>query len=165
MRLVLKVELRALERTAHRVAQRHSLHDTRSHGGLEDLVVVLSCRLGFIHCGVALAQQQLSRLRIVTEGDADADRDAERPAGELGGLAQYRHDSLGHRGCQCGVVDIVHQDRELVAAETRNGVAGADDGLQAFAGRDQQVVTVLVSQAVVDRLETVQVAEDERNKP
>ena len=58
-----------------------------------------------------------------------------------------------------GVGDVFEQDRELVAAEPGDGVAGPDARLEALAERDQELVADEVAEAVVDGLEAVQVQE------
>ena len=59
---------------------------------------------------------------------------------------------------------VLDQDRELVAAEARRGVAGAHAAQQPLADRDEQLVAGGVAEAVVDRLELVEVAEQDRRR-
>ena len=61
-----------------------------------------------------------------------------------------------------GVDDVLEQHGELVAAEPRDGVAGAQRGRDAPGERDQQVVADRVAEAVVDELEAVDVQEQHR---
>jgi hypothetical protein len=68
-------------------------------------------------------------------------------------------DALRHHR---GVVHVVHQQRELVAAQARHAVAGAQAPLQAPRQRHQHLVGAHVPHAVVDHLEAVQVQEDHR---
>ncbi len=58
-------------------------------------------------------------------------------------------------------LDALEQDGELVAAEARGGVAGADARAQALADLEQDPVAGGVAEAVVDRLEVVEVDEDD----
>src|SRR5439155_9936461 len=56
-------------------------------------------------------------------------------------------------------LDVLEQQREFVAAEARRGVADADARRQALADLDEDLVAGGVPEAVVDRLEVVQVEE------
>ena len=58
----------------------------------------------------------------------------------------------------------VAQDGELVAAEPGHQVAVADRGAQPLGGLDQHRVAGLVAAAVVDQLEVVEVAEQQRHR-
>src|SRR5690349_19971065 len=55
------------------------------------------------------------------------------------------------------VVELVEQDRELVAAEAGEGVARPQARLEASGDSDQQRVANQVAQTVVDDLETIEV--------
>ena len=57
---------------------------------------------------------------------------------------------------------VLDQDRELVAAHPRERVAGAQRTAQPLATRDQELVALAVAEAVVDRLEVVEVDEQDR---
>ena len=61
-----------------------------------------------------------------------------------------------------GRTTSVEQHGELVAAEPRHGVPGAQRGRDAAGERDQQVVADGVAEAVVDELEAVDVEEQDR---
>ncbi len=61
-------------------------------------------------------------------------------------------------------VDVLDQDRELVAAQARDHVAGRARADDAAAGFDQQLVADQVADAVVDQLEAVQVQEQHRER-
>ena len=68
-------------------------------------------------------------------------------------------DALGDAGGAL-VVAAVEQDGELVAAEARGQVAGAQHPAQAAGEGDEQLVADLVAEAVVDPLEVVEVEEE-----
>ena len=78
---------------------------------------------------------------------------------ELERLLERELDALGDAGGAL-VVAAVEQDGELVAAEPRRQVAGAQAGAQAAGEGDQQLVADLVAEAVVDALEVVEVEEE-----
>ena len=61
--------------------------------------------------------------------------------------------------------DVLEQDRELVAAEPRHGVAHAQRGAQARRDRLQHPVAGGVAERVVDRLEVVEVQEQHGERP
>ena len=60
-------------------------------------------------------------------------------------------------------VDVLAEDRELVAAEARDRVAGAQLAVQARADRAQQLVAGVVAERVVDDLQVVEVQEQQRD--
>ena len=61
------------------------------------------------------------------------------------------------------VVEPVEQDRELVAAEAGHDVAGPQAGRQPFGERNEHAIADLVTQAVVDDLEPIDVEEQHRD--
>ena len=76
-------------------------------------------------------------------------------------LRERLEDPLGGVGGVLRAADVLEQDRELVAAEARGGVAGADARVQALGDLEQHLVAGGVAEAVVDRLEVVEVDEDD----
>jgi hypothetical protein len=56
-------------------------------------------------------------------------------------------------------VHILEEDRELVSAQTGGRVGGPQTFMQSLGHRHQQLITGCVAQAVVDRLEVVEVEE------
>jgi hypothetical protein len=83
--------------------------------------------------------------------------EAER-LGERGGDAAGDRDRGGLAGQVAGDED------ELVAAEPRDGVGRAQDAPQARGDLDEQAVAALVPEAVVDRLEAVDVEVQDRDR-
>ena len=77
-------------------------------------------------------------------------------------LGQLALDAVRHPGRVAGVADVVHQDRELVAAEPRHRVAGPHAPLDAPGDGPEQLVADAVAEAVVDDLEPVEVDEQHR---
>ena len=82
---------------------------------------------------------------------------------ELERAGQRVEDPLGglHRGL--GVLHVLEQDRELVAAEPGGGVGGADARGHALRDLEQDPVAGGVTEAVVDGLEVVEVDEQHRH--
>ena len=64
-----------------------------------------------------------------------------------------------------GVVGVLDHDRELVAAQAGDHVLGPQARAQARGDRDQQLVAGGVAEAVVDRLEVVEVDEQHGSSP
>jgi hypothetical protein len=136
------------------------------HRRLEDAVTPLAVALRHVHRDVGVSQQ-LGRVGYVglavDEADTDAGaredlfgldlrRDLERlqnPGGGVGGLGRVR----------CSL----EQDGELVPAETRDSVGRPDGDQKPLRDLLQNPVARLVAEAVVDRLEVVQVDEQHRN--
>ena len=97
------------------------------------------------------------------EGDRDADARAHEHvlAGDRDRHLEAAHQALGEIDGRDGIADVLDQDRELVAAEAR-GRVGRPHGLQQADGdRLQHLVAGGVAEAVVDRLEVVEVEEDD----
>ncbi|MCY1227767.1 hypothetical protein D9M72_400550 [compost metagenome] len=130
--------------------------------GVEKLETCLSAVFGQIHREVRLPQQlgsvcgfraPLCRAHAGRDGQpvvADEERRAQRPVDPIG-------DPGGDRA---GVV-VQHNDRELVSAEPGNHVVGADAALEAGGQLDEQGITPLMSQRIVDLLEVVDVDEQQ----
>ncbi len=102
------------------------------------------------------AQLQLAAGR----GHADRDRDAGLEALELGGGGEPQ--ALGDR--QGGIAVAARQhERELLAAEARREVRGAAIRLQHGGEAAQHLVAGRVAERVVDALEVVEVADQQRH--
>ena len=78
---------------------------------------------------------------------------------ELEWAAERVEDALGGLDRDLRIVDVLEQDRELVAAEARGGVGGADARRHALGHLEQDPVAGRVAEAVVDGLEVVEVDE------
>jgi hypothetical protein len=103
-------------------------------------------------------------LRPPTEGDADARPhrhivgvDAERRGQSLG-------DALGDRLGRFGHRSRLDQHGELVATETGHRVARAGGGADAFGHGHQQAVAGRMPEAVIDRLEVIEVQEQHADR-
>jgi hypothetical protein len=77
--------------------------------------------------------------------------------------AQLGEQPLGDRERVKGAVDVLAQDGELVASDARSGVLRAQDGRDAPGDRHEQLVAGGVAEPVVDVLEAVEVAEQDRD--
>ena len=130
------------------------------HVGPVHLEASLAVALGKVHGEVGVPKQIVGRLlRALAEGDADAGPhrdvvvvDAERRNEGFGDALGDHLGCLGHRA-------RLDQHGELVATETGDRVTGPGGGSEPFGHGDQQAVAGRVSEAVVDRLEVVEVQE------
>ena len=75
------------------------------------------------------------------------------------GLGEAVDDPVGQAVRVVGLDQAGQDDRELVAAQPADGVAGADGGPEPRGHLAEQLVTGRVAERVVDLLEPVQVAE------
>ncbi len=94
--------------------------------------------------------------------DADAGGREHLAAVERERVAQRVHDALHHGDRARIVLRVLEQHRELVAAQPRDGVGRAHAREQPLRGDREQPVAHPVAQAVVHRLEVVDVEEDQR---
>src|SRR3569833_3122091 len=101
---------------------------------------------------------------IGIQADAEARRDVEvSTVDEKCGLQriQYLLREHAHVG---GLRDVVQQDHEFIAAETRDGVALAQTAVEAPRELLQQAVASVVPEGIVDVLEAVEVEEHHRDQ-
>ena len=159
-----KRELVALDRQAQLLLEAVALEHLGAHADVEDLEGPLARGLGLVHRDVGVADQVLGRDRaLMVGGDADArvDRNAVGPHHHRG--RERVHDPARHaRGRHLRVAVLDHH-RELVAAEPRDEILGPQAGAQPQRDRDQQLVAGGMAEAVVDRLEVVEVDEQDRD--
>ena len=135
------------------------------HVAGEDLVAGAAARLRPVHRRVRVAQHVLGALVArARQRDADADAGEHLVPAHLDGRGQLLVDPLGDAGGVRLAVDVVEQHGELVAAQARQRVAGPQAALQPARGADQQLVAGLVSEAVVDRLEPIEVEVEHREQ-
>ena len=160
-RLVMKLELLALERPLQVGAQLEAGHHPVVHGGLEQAVAALALGLGDVHRGVGVADQLVGVGGVprLDDRDAEAGADDQVVVVELERAAERVEDPLGGLDRRLRVVDVLEQDRELVAAEAGGGVGGADARGDALGHLEQDPVAGGVAEAVVDGLEVVEVDE------
>ena len=118
--------------------------------------------LGAVHGRVGVPEEGLRVLAVGrVEADPHAGRDFGVAPGEVERGGQHVEDLLGEAD---DVLDAVHLRKdhgELVPAEARHRVAGPRRGPQAHGDQLEQPVPLLVPQGVVDRLETVEVEEQQ----
>ena len=162
-RLVEELELIGRQRALQVGAQLQALQHALVHLGLEEAVAALAVALGDVHRRVGVADQLVGVGHAVLGGDRDAEAAAQRELLVGGGQrrADGLHDALGGVGRLLDALDVLQQDGELIAAEARGGVAGADRQRQALGHLAKHVVARGVAERVVDDLEVVEVDEDD----
>ena len=161
-RLVLEEQLVALQRQAELGAELHALDELRAHAGSKRATRPLPASLAAYIARSAFP----STSSAVSVGTGALHAEARR----RGDLAPVEDDRRLERAAQAlgdlprlvGAREVLEQDGELVAAEPRGGVLGAQAARQSLRGRAQQLVADRVAEAVVDRLEVVEIDEDHR---
>jgi hypothetical protein len=166
-RLVDEPQLALVERLAQRPLQLQALDRLAAHRGVEDLAASLAELLGAVHGRIGVAQQ---RVRVDAfarraAGDADARRDVARLALDDQRIAQGLGEPAGDAQRVVLADHAGQQHGELVAAEPRDDVVGAQAARQALGHRADQPVAGAVAERVVDDLEVVEVDEEHGDAP
>ncbi len=164
LRLVEKLELAQLERTAKRRAEDHALGRRRSLDLRGEREVVAAGFLCAVHRGICGLEQRRRVLAVIRK-HRDPDARAQ-PA-----LLSVKHDRLGQRLQQAPselvnvdlVGDFLGEHDELVAAQARHGIGVADRFREPARERLQDFVAGGVAERVIDVLEPVEIHEQERD--
>ena len=159
-----KSQLLALDREPQLLLEAVALEHGLTHARVEHLEVTLAVGLGLVHRDVRVADQLIGGCgAAVTRGDAATDVHRHALRADVDRKNERVHDPLrdGDRG-GLGVVAVLDHHRELVPAEARDQVLGPQAGTQARRDRHEQLVAGRVPEAVVDRLEVVEVDEQHR---
>jgi hypothetical protein len=162
-RLIAQPQLAALGGVADVFGERERRHRALVLALVELRPLALAAALGLVHRQVRVAEQILIRQPPVGGREADARADRERAAVDRDRLAQQREHALG-RGRRLAGGRVRQQHGELVAAEPRDEIAGAQRAAQAPRHLDEQRVARQVPEAVVDRLEVVEVDEQDGDR-
>ena len=159
-RQVHDLELVPLEGAPQAVEQQHPLERALAHLRREEAVGVLALLLGSVHGEVGVAQQRVG-VGAVLGVDADAGARAERHVVVVGaaGPRQAVEQPARDERRVVGARQVLHQYRELVAADAGHQVGAAGAGPQPLGHRLQHDVACGVAQAVVDGLEAVEIEE------
>ena len=162
-RLVVEDELAALDGAPQVRTQPEALRGRLVHRWLEHPIAGLAGGLGFIHGDIGSAQHVSgSRQFRRAEGDADAGADEQRPIAQVEGRLELGQHSFRDAD-RLFVVDVLQEQRELVAAEARGGVARPDGPRQATGDLADEVVSLSMAERVVHRLEVIEVEEEHRH--
>ena len=161
--LVVQHELLALERRAQVAGQGQALHAVAVELG--DVALDPGAPLlGLVHGDVGALHEHVDVLAVLGEGrDADAGAELQAHAGDVEVLGDGAPDG-GRDGDAGGRrLDRAQEDRELVAAEARDGVVLAQQAREALADLAQHLVAVVVAEGVVDLLEAIEVEQHHRD--
>ena len=161
LRLVLEEEFVARHRLQQAALQVHALLQLEVHVGGEKLERVLAEFLGPVHRGIGILQQRGTVSAVVREaGHPDAAAQLHRVTAQVQRFTDRVHqpfEGLAYR--LVGRWLIEQHDHEFVATQSHDGVGGPHGPGQARRHLDEQLVAHVVSEAVVDRLEVVQIHE------
>jgi hypothetical protein len=163
LRLVVEFQFVPLQRAAQGVLQLQAA----AGGGVHLLGVeaegVAAGALGFVHGGVGVSEQRLDAVAVAREqADAEAGRAVQRTAVEIDRRRQGADQLLRHPGEVLLLGDVRQDNGELVAADPRHQVVGAQRQLQPPCQFAQHPVASLVAEAVVDVLEAIEVDQHHR---
>ena len=95
----------------------------------------------------------------MNESNADAGTDVEAPLRDRCRHIERSEDRCRRRGRARRILGVAQQDGELVTTEASNHISVGDTALQTSGDLDQQRIASGVSEAVVDRLEVVEIDE------
>jgi len=127
-----------------------------------DLEGPLPRRLRLVHGLIRLVQQVLRR-RVLAgrKRDPDAAADADLPFAEPEGPPQLVDDPVGDEGGVLERLDLAQEHHELVAAHASHRVRLPDRVPEALPDPAEELVAHQVAEAVVHRLELIQVHEED----
>ena len=139
------------------------------HLRFEDLIPVLPRFLRDVHRDVRVPEELLRSLRsdrpVRTRArDPDARSDEDLLPVELERRVQRLEDPVGDVGRTDALATVLEQDRELVATEAGRRVRRAEARPEPLPDLAQQAVAGRMAQRIVDRLEVVEVHEQDRHR-
>ena len=134
------------------------------HGRLEEAELVPALDLGAVEGELGVLEQRVRILPVLREqGDADAGRGLDLLAVDVEWFGHRRQDLVGQGDNLGGLADLRLHERELVATEPGQRVAGADRCGDPLGDGAQQLVADWVAQGVVDVLEAVEIEQQDRD--
>ena len=162
-RLIVHGELVVLERPAEVSVELVTFEELSLHVPGEGLVSVAPVGLGDVHRDVGPREQfvGVEGLRAVVRA-ADRGRDDDLAVVDRDRPAQRVEDAPGSL-CAFGARCVLADDRELVPAEPCDRVAVSDGRVQSLGYLDEHAIAGLVTERVVDDLEVVEIAEQDRD--
>ena len=161
-RLVVELELGGLDRPLEIDLELDPLDDVGVHVRGVGAVAALALGLGPVHREVGVAKERLGVLGA--GGDPDARAHVDLAPLDRDRIGERLEDAARGRRRVGRVVDLLDQDGELVAAEARDRVGRAQAGLEAGRDRLEELVAGPVAERVVDRLEVVDVDEEDADR-
>jgi hypothetical protein len=171
LRLVAEEELLLLQRLAQIPLERNPRGDHGLHLRIEETQGIATGRLGLVHGQIGPLHQFVDILLLATEqGDADTRRIVVLRPGQIVGAIENTENLLTDDPALLGGLlrlraEILEHDHELVTAETGDGIAVPNAAGQALGDLLQQQITHGVTERVVERLEVVEVDEQQCTLP
>jgi len=159
-RLVVHAHLVAAERKPQITLDFESFQRASAHGFVEHLDRGTPAALRIGRGGVGVAHQPVRPVvGSVRQRDTDAGGEEHVARVEGEGIVEDALHAFGDGSHLVDLLDAVTYDRQLVAAEAGDAVAGAQDTFDPAGDDGQQRVAGVVAEAVVDDLEFVEVDE------
>ena len=168
LRLEHQLQLLARDGLAQLALQLQALVDGNLHLRGEEMQGIAPGMLGPVHGGIGLLENVRGLLQAQrVQGDADTGADRQLMAVDQATAVQAAQQFLAH--C-CGLLgnrlrfmaQRFEQHHELVTAETRQGIFSAQLTSQACGHFDQKGIANQMTEAIVDRLEVIQIDEQQR---
>ena len=122
----------------------------------------LAERLGPIQGKIRLAQHILLATMALERSHADTDADRQAPRGRDDRVLQCVHDALRHHFRIAGHGHVIQQHHKFITTKARQVIARAQAALNPLGDLNQHLITDLVSKAVIDQLEAIQVDKQHR---
>ncbi len=161
-RLELEPQLAATRRQTQADLEREALDDLGVHALVVDRQRSSAVFLHVVHRRVGVRGERLGVGAVVGKhGAADAHADADFAVAQRDRRADRTDEARDDLLDLAGRTDASQQDDELVAARPRDEVAVPERMLQTDADLAQNLVARAVPHGVVDRLETVQIEEEQ----
>ena len=162
-RLIVHVELPALQRGAQARLDGDALLEPAVHAGAEDLEVVAAAVLRLVHRRIGVPQQLAHVDAIVRiQRHADTHGRHQRAAVHDHGRAERLVDALGGLVDLPGVLHALQYDHELIPTHAHHDILGAHGRANALRDGLQELVAGLVSARIVDVLEAIEIQEQHR---
>ena len=162
-RLVEDVELARGERAAQVAGEAAGTREgVAPQSGVEHPRLVGAGALGLVHREVGVLEELGGvRAGVGAQHGADAGGHGEAVRGQFERRADLRDHALGDRQDVLVLAQRVAHQHELVAAVARDRVGASRDPSQTVAELDQRLIADVVAERVVDRLEVVDVEEED----
>ena len=156
-RLVMQNELLCHAGATQVRDQLHPPGDVLVHSRRVDDVLTPSARLRLVHGDVRRPEELLG---IRAHGDANARADEHLALVEPEWLLELREHTFRDIDGRRETAPLLHEDRELVTADSGDSLARRQRPAQSLAHRAEQAVATEMAEAVVDGFEVVQVEEE-----
>ena len=144
--------------------QLQALARTGVHIRLEHRVTAFAVAFGHVHREVRVPQEMLRARASVGQRDPDTGAERHALACEQHRAAQRGRDPISQVDDRVRIFTLLHQHAELVTAEPRDHDRLNGELLEPLGDQFQRGVTGFVAEHIVDRLEVVEVHEQDREQ-